>query len=232
MLPYTPSAVADAILTILDAAATTSGSATLAIPGGRSPGESLTILARRCDAFLRKHLHLLWVDERAVPIGHPDRNDAATLSAWRAGGALPLHVHAMPAEAPDLQAAAHAYGALIATLTRGQGLDVCLLGMGEDGHCASLFPEHPALRDLSPVIAITDSPKPPPGRLTVGLTTLHAAHHCVVLALGSEKGLMAQRARQGPDPRIPVSLLPPARTMWFLDDAAVQAVQGLRAPPA
>ena len=221
MLPYSPTTVAEALATVLDAAAAARGRATLAIPGGRSPGPVLSALAGLVDDFLRPRLHLLWLDERAVPVGHADRNDLPTLAAWRAGGALPAHVHPMPAEAPDLDAAAADYARTLATATAGAGLDACLIGIGEDGHLASLFPHHPGLRELGDVFAVVDSPKPPPRRLTMSLPVLHRAGTLVILALGVAKGAVAKQARRGPDAALPISLLPPARCVWYLDDAAL-----------
>ncbi len=224
MLPYTPSAVADALLGHLDQAAVERGRATLAIPGGRSPGPVLTALAARLDPFLRKHLHLLWVDERAVPVGHPDRNDTPTLAAWTAGGPLPAAVHVMPADQADLDAAANAYAATMMAATGGGPLDVALLGIGEDGHIASLFPHHGGLNDLDPVFAVYDSPKPPARRLTLSLPILAQCRFRIVLALGAAKGSIYAATRRGPDRAIPVSLLPREGTVWYLDDAAVAAV--------
>lgn len=225
MLPYQPSTVAEALYTILDQAAATRGRATLAIPGGRSPGPVLTALAGLCSDFVRERLHLLWLDERAVPLGHTDRNDAPTLAAWKAGGALPAFVHVMPAERADLDAAAAEYAQRLHEATGGSGaLDVCLIGIGEDGHLASLFPNHAGLKELAEVFAIQDSPKPPARRLTLSLPVLHRAAHHLVIALGAAKGQIARRAMQGPDPAIPVSLLPRERTVWYLDDAAAAAL--------
>jgi len=224
MLPYQPSTVAEALYTFLDHAAATRGRATLAIPGGRSPGPVLTALASLCTDFVRERLHLLWLDERAVPVGHADRNDAPTLAAWQAGGALPAFVHAMPAERADLDAAAAEYAQRLQEATGGSGaLDVCLVGIGEDGHLASLFPNHAGLKELAEVFAIYDSPKPPAKRLTMSLPVLHRAAQHVVIALGAAKGQIAKRAARGPDPAIPVSLLPRGRTVWYLDDAAATA---------
>lgn len=223
MLPYQPATVAEALHAILDQAAAQRGRATLAIPGGRSPGPVLTALARLCEPFLLARLHLLWLDERAVPLGHADRNDAPTLAAWQAGGALPAFVHAMPAERDDLHAAAVAYADTLRLATAGGSLDACLVGIGEDGHLASLFPHHAGLKELADVFAVTDSPKPPPRRLTMGLSVLHRAERLLILALGTAKGHVAQRARRGPDPMLPVSLLPQDRCLWYLDDAAATA---------
>jgi 6-phosphogluconolactonase len=220
MLPYSPDAVAEALLILLDGAASARGRATLAIPGGRTPAPTLTALARICDPFLRARLHLLWLDERALPLGDAERNDAATLAAWQRGGPLPAFVHPMPAEADDLHAAAAAYAATLEQACAGAPLDACLVGFGEDGHIASLFPGHPGLRELATVFPVFDSPKPPARRLTLGLGVLHRARQLAVLALGADKGAVAKRAWAGPDQQLPVSLLPQERCLWYLDDAA------------
>ncbi|MBA3938506.1 MAG: 6-phosphogluconolactonase, partial [Planctomycetes bacterium] len=175
MLPYSPDTVAEALHALLDQAAAARGRAPLAIPRGRSPGPVLTALAGLCEPFLRARLHLLWLDERAVPLGHPDRNDAPTLAAWQLGGPLPAHVHPMPAELGDLGGAAITYAQTLHTVTAGRGLDACLVGIGEDGHLASLFPNHAGLSELAEVFAIYDSPKPPLRRLTMSLPVLHRA---------------------------------------------------------
>jgi 6-phosphogluconolactonase len=223
MLPYSPATVAEALHAILDQAAASHGRATLAIPGGRSPGAVLGALAGLCEPFLRDRLHLLWLDERAVPLEHPDRNDAPTLAAWQAGGPLPAHVHPMPAERADLHTAATDYAATLAAATAGRPLDACLVGIGEDGHFASLFPNHSGLKEVAEVFPIFDSPKPPPQRLTMGLGVLHRAERLVVLALGAAKGAVAARARRGPDAGLPVSLLPQGKCLWYLDDEAARA---------
>lgn len=221
MLPYTPAAVAEAILAQLDRAAVERGRASLAIPGGRSPGAVLTALAGICPSFVRERLHLLWMDERAVPPGHPERNDAATLAAWTAGGAPPAHVIPMPAEAADLDAAAAVYAGQLRQATGDGVIDVCLVGVGEDGHLASLFPRHPALAELDDCCAVGDAPKPPPRRLTLTLAALGRARSRFVLCFGQTKGWTYAAWRRGPDPACPASLLPGRATYWFLDDAAV-----------
>lgn len=224
MLPYLPDTVAEAIASLLDQAAATRGRATLAIPGGRSPGPVLTALARVLTPFVRQRLHLLWLDERAVPLGADERNDAPTLAAWHAGGPLPAFVHVMPAESADLEAAAVLYAATIAEATAGYPIDVCLVGIGEDGHFASLFPDHAGLSELAEVFVVTDSPKPPARRLTMGLPLIVSAEHLVILALGVAKGRVARQAQLGPVHSLPVSLLPKSKCIWYLDDAAMSAL--------
>lgn len=224
MLPYSPATVAEALHALLDAAALARGRATLAIPGGRSPGPVLTHLARICDPFVRERLSLLWLDERAVPPGHPDRNDAATLAAWDAGGARPPRVLAMPAERLDLEPAAEDYAAQLRAATGDGVLDACLVGLGEDGHLASLFPRHRGLSELSDCFVVTDSPKPPARRLTLSLPVLARARTRVVLCLGAAKAWAHAAWRSGPDPACPASLLPRSGTLWYLDDDAAASL--------
>ena len=225
MLPYLPDTVAEAIASLLDQAAAARGRATLAIPGGRSPGPVLTALARCVSPFVRQRLHLLWLDERAVPVGADERNDGPTLAAWQAGGRLPAFVHVMPADSADLEAAAVSYAETITTATAGFPIDVCLIGIGEDGHFASLFPDHAGLSELAEVFVVTDSPKPPARRLTMGLPLIVSAEHLVLLAVGVAKGRVARQAQLGPARSLPVSLLPKSKCIWYLDDAAMSAIR-------
>jgi 6-phosphogluconolactonase len=224
MLPYSPAIVAESILAHLDAAAAARGRASLAIPGGRSPGAALSELARICPAFVRDRLDLLWLDERAVPAGHADRNDLPVLQAWSNAGALPARIHVMPADASDLQQAADVYAGTLHAATTDGRIDVCLIGLGEDGHIASLFPRHPGLADLSDCFVVVDSPKPPARRLTLSLPVLCRARSRQVLCLGAAKAWTHRAWNTGPDAACPVSLLPRQGTDWFLDDAAVSAM--------
>lgn len=226
-LPYHPQSIAESIYEVLDQAVLDRGFASLAIPGGRSPAAVLEALAGLCEERVRAALHLFWVDERAVPVGDADRNDAATLAAWERGGALPAHVHAMPAEEADLEAAANNYAQLIEVVCGEHALDVCLLGIGEDGHFASLFPNHAGLAELSPVFAIYDSPKPPAKRLSISLAVISACKQCHILALGAAKGQVFNAVRKnGVQRQYPISLLPADQCAWYLDEAARDALAG------
>ncbi len=215
---YGPDLVAEVILDELRRAIEERGQATMAIPGGRSPGPVLTSLAGRLPEEVRQRLHLFWVDERGVPSGDKDRNSSATLAAWERGGPLPGHIYPMPAEYQDLESAAREYAETLKEVTDGRPLDLCLLGVGEDGHIASLFPDHPGLLREEPVCAVYDSPKPPLRRLTLSLPVISSAGLRIVLASGREKGLVFDRAAKGPEPSLPASLLPVDNTIWFVDE--------------
>ncbi|MEA1927621.1 MAG: 6-phosphogluconolactonase [Candidatus Auribacterota bacterium] len=217
-LIYEPGRVGGVIMEALGRAVAEKGQAVMAIPGGRSPGPVLVELAGKLPEEIRKHLHLFWVDERGVSPEDKECNSRSTLATWKKGGPLPEYIYPMPAENPDLEAAARKYAGTLDKITEGRPIDLCLLGIGEDGHCASLFPDHPGLGRGEAVFAVYDSPKPPPRRLTLSLPVLRAAGLRVILAAGKEKGLVFEKAIKGHDPSIPVSLLPVENTIWFVDE--------------
>ena len=219
--------VAETIYQTLQDAVTQRGKALLAVPGGRSPGPIIERLAARCTPEVLAQLHLFWVDERAVPQGHADRNDAGILAAWDQGGPRPAGVHPMPADEDDLEQAAASYTELLQELGGATGFDVALLGIGEDGHFASCFPGHADLRNEGPVFAIYDSPKPPPKRLSVALPVIAQSKLIVILAFGAEKGERIKSALQTEDPMNPVSLLPGGSCEIHCDEAALAAAQSL-----
>ena len=156
--------------------------------------------------------HLWWGDERAVAPNHPDSNYRLAEEHLIARVPIPTqNVHRMPADLPDLEAAARAYEAELPA-----ALDLIHLGVGPDGHICSLFPEHPLLQERSRrVAAITDSPKPPPRRLTLTLPAVQAARGRVVTAAGAEKAPIVARRD---DPALPVALAGPAT--WIVDPSA------------
>jgi len=198
----------------------------LAIPGGRSPGPILSELSKRMSPEDKKRLSLLWVDERLVPQGDTDRNDASTLKSWEEGGALPGNVLPMPT-GPDLnheESIANYESSLMEACENGI-IDVCLIGIGEDGHFASLFPNHPLLKVTKRVAIIEDSPKQPPLRMTLSLPQIKTSRLNIVLCFGSEKGNVFRKSQLGAEKSLPVSLLNPENTIWFLDDDAVKASQ-------
>jgi 6-phosphogluconolactonase len=179
----------------------------LAIPGGRSPGKVLGPLAQQCPESLRARLHLFWVDERSVPLGHADRNDLSTLSDWTNHGKAPYGVHPMPAELDNLQEAGVMYKNKLHQLGFQSGMHLTLLGIGEDGHFASLFPNHLGLEETKDVFFIENSPKPPPRRLSFSLPYILKSRRIDVLVFGKDKGLVIEQARKESSKNLPVSLL-------------------------
>jgi 6-phosphogluconolactonase len=134
---------------------------------------------------------LYWGDERAVPPDSEESNFAlAEQMLLRPLGARAPNAIRMPGEIPDLDYAAREYAALLPP-----SLDLLILGVGDDGHVCSLFPGHSALQDESArVVVITDSPKPPPRRLSLSLQYVLRARQLWVVAVGERKRPLLLRA--------------------------------------
>jgi 6-phosphogluconolactonase len=147
---------------------------------------------------------LFWGDERAVPPDSVDSNYAlAEQMLLRPLGARAPNAVRMPAEIPDLNFAAREYAALLPP-----ALDLLILGVGDDGHVCSLFPGHRALMEESArVIAIDDSPKPPPRRLTLSMSYVLRSRQAWVVAVGERKRVLLQRAVQRHDLSTPLDLV-------------------------
>lgn len=225
-----PAELAAAFARRLEAlAGTAGGKLSLALPGGSVADIFFPVLARcGLDWGL---VDVFWGDERAVPASHADSNYAAAQRLLLGPvGAPASRVHRMPADAADLEAAAAAYEAeLKAALGEAGALDVALLGMGPDGHVCSLFEGHRALAASGRlVIPITDSPKPPPCRLTLTLEALRAARLVVVAAFGAAKAEVVRSAVTDPRSALPVAIvLRQARqAALLLDEPAAARLTG------
>jgi 6-phosphogluconolactonase len=200
---------------------------TLAIPGGS--------VATRCFPRLStmdlggSRLEFFWVDERALPPSHADSNYGLATQLWLGPANVPAEcIHRMAGEAPDLARAARDYAA---ELTRHAGapprLDYVLLGVGSDGHVASLFPGHPGLRETGPALAIEDSPVPPPRRLSLSLSALSHGRRVAIVAFGASKARVIRECLEDPDSSLPVARVARAaeRCVFLLDEAAGAGVQ-------
>jgi 6-phosphogluconolactonase len=154
-------------------------------------------------------VRLYWGDERAVPPDHPDSNFgmAEQVLLQPLGKRAPTAVRMM-GEVEDLAAAAAAYESTLKTdLDRGR-LDLLILGIGEDGHICSLFPGHDALEVSERwVIAIDDSPKPPPSRLTLTLPFVLSAAQIWIVVVGARKLNVLQHAVARQTPETPLDLV-------------------------
>jgi 6-phosphogluconolactonase len=199
-----------------------------ALPGG-SVAEAL-FPAFAHLALPWEHVHVFFGDERAVPPTDPDSNYGLARRLWL--DAVPARVYPMPADRPDLEAAATSYAEqLLEALGDPPRLDLALLGMGPDGHVCSLFPHHALLKERKRwVAAVTDSPKPPPRRLTLTLATLARARGIWIVSFGAEKAHVLRDAIENEHSELPVALAarsgPPAT--FFLDRDAASALQAPR----
>jgi len=193
-----------------------------ALPGGSVAEAFFPRLVRAGVDWTR--LHVFFGDERAVPPEHPDSNVGLARRLWLDRVPVPrAQVHLLYRPGETLEAAAtRAEQELVAALGAPPRLDLVLLGMGPDGHVCSLFPGHATLRAPGLVLAVRDSPKPPPERVTLGLATLARATEICVAAFGAEKAAAVREALEAPDSALPVALAlrsgPRARVL--LDPAA------------
>ena len=190
-----------------------------------------------CPAVDWSGVHLWWGDERLLPDGDPERNEVQARAALidPLGDALPAaNVHAVPAlgpAAPDGETAAARYVAELAAYAaegaRAPRFDVLLLGLGPDGHVASLFPGRDTLAEAHQlVVAEHHSPKPPPERVSMTFPLITSAREVWLVAAGGQKAAAVASALSG----APVTTTPAAgaqgteRTLWLIDAAAAADV--------
>lgn len=194
------------------AAARTGGSISLA--GGTTPRRAYELLAAM-PGIDWSQVHLWFGDERCVPPDDPESNYRVARESLISRIDIPAaNVHRARGE-DDPEAAAAAYASEI----DGVWLDLALLGLGPDGHTASLFPGSPALdvRDRA-AVAVTAS-KPPPRRITLTFPVFERAVSILILAPGESKADAIAAVLRGPDRRYPASLLPADRTTILTDIA-------------
>jgi 6-phosphogluconolactonase len=218
---------AQQIAHILQDALARRGVAHLSLAGGNTPRRTYELLAGLVGDWSK--IELWYGDERCVEPTDPQSNHQLVASSLLAGirGPHPTE-HRIPGELGAVQAA-RVYAEELSTRLPGDAhdggvpvLDLALLGLGEDGHTASLFPGHPELRDESGAscLAVHDAPKPPPERVTLSLRVLRAARHCLLLATGAGKADALAAVLRGPNPHVPASLLGSGRLYIVTDDSA------------
>ena len=190
----------------------------IGLSGGRTPAGVYRLLGTSPEFVDWSGAHFYFADERDAPPSEPESNYWMARKLWfEPAGIPPDRVHRMKADAADLEASAAEYDALLA-----QPLDLLVLGIGEDGHTASLFPGSRWLDERRRrVVPVYDSPKPPPRRLTITPRVIEEARDILVLAGGAEKAkaVAAALAEQGEVSRTPARL---ARDRtWIVDEEAL-----------
>jgi 6-phosphogluconolactonase len=153
-------------------------------------------------------VEFFWADERAVPPDDPESNFSAANRLWLQPAGVPeARIHRIHGEDPDLRRASMEYAAELGRVAgRPPVLDFALLGVGPDGHVASLFPGHHALQAENELaMSVEDAPKPPPRRITLTLPALAAAA-AIVIAGSDEKAKVVERALEAGSP-LPVGML-------------------------
>lgn len=217
-----------------------SGHAHVVLTGGGVGTATLAALAASParDAVDWRALDVWWGDERFLPAGHPDRNETQARQALLDAVPLPPgRVHAMPASdgpwGDDVDAAARGYADALAAACRPEdrggvpAFDVLMLGVGPDGHVASLFPEHPGVyEEERTVVGVRGAPKPPPTRISLTWPALAAAQEVWLLAAGPEKAAAVSMALSGAG-RVAVpaaGVIGRRSTLWLVDRAAAAGV--------
>lgn len=194
------SAVAEALIDATIEAQRARGAADLVLTGG---GVGIATLAAvrghpRCADIDWARVDVWWGDERYLPAGDPERNETQARAALLDHVPLdPTRVHPMPAAGTDADADARAYAdELAARAPQGESVprfDVLMLGMGPEGHVASLFPDSPGVHSAEPVVAVHGSPKPPPTRISLTLPSLRAANAVWLITAGEAKAEAVER---------------------------------------
>jgi 6-phosphogluconolactonase len=170
--------------------------------------------------------HVFWADERCVPLTSPDSNyRLARKYLFDHVNIPPAQIYALD-DSLDPAVAATAYQETLAQVFQPASdlprFDLILLGMGEDGHTASLFPNHPLLNEIERWVApIFDSPKPPPERITLTLPVINNARQVIFLTTGAGKAEALSQISKNTD-RLPAGMVQPANgdLHWFVDEAA------------
>lgn len=201
------------------------GRAHLGLSGGNTPRPTYEALATLLEDW--SAVELWYGDERCVAPEDPESTHRLVVEALlsRIPGEPP-HEHRVTGELGAEPAARRYEEELRVSVPSAEhavpALDLALLGLGEDGHTASLFPGHPEVEDRSGALCLPvhDAPKPPPDRVTLSLPLLRGARRCLLLVTGAGKAAALERVLAGPDPSVPASLLCAERLHVIADAAA------------
>ena len=201
----------------------------VSLAGGTTPLSCYRLLAAPLIATKVnwEATHVFFGDERCMPEGHPDRNDEAAFGALLRHVPIPSkNVHRVSVDEPDAAERYEsdvrgAFSSFSPSSSKGiPRFDLVLLGLGPDGHTASLFPGHSSLEERQRlVLRVDDSPKPPPSRVTFTLPLLNAARHVALLVTGKDKAQALARVLAD-DEALPAARLNPDGTLTILADSA------------
>jgi len=223
---------ADYIMRIAQESIDLHGRFTFALTGGTTPGEVYSLLGSepirsRIDWQL---VHIFWGDERCVPHNNPESNFYLAQEVLLNNVAIPKsQIHPVPAGQIDRDAASQTYAVEMQHVFGTNGIpsfDLIHLGMGPEGHTASLFPHQASLHEKHRLVIPVSVPKPPPDRLTFTPPLLNAAKNVLFLVAGSEKADALHAVLEGeyqPD-EYPAQIVRPTNgeVVWMLDKAAAQ----------
>ncbi len=230
-------ALADDFTALARCRVATCGRFAVALAGGTTPAAFYRLLARVYrDRIPWEAVWVFFGDERFVPPDHPDSNYRLVRETLLDHVPIPgANVHPMPTVGADPETAARRYEALLLSRFTGPpALDWVLLGVGEDGHTASLFPGFEPPPEAW-VAAVFDAPKPPPRRLTLTYRTFGCAARIAFLVTGVHKAAIVSEIFTRPDRAFPAQRIwPQERLDWYLDAMAARCLSRERegVPPS
>ncbi|KAL8112058.1 hypothetical protein AgCh_019673 [Apium graveolens] len=237
--------LADYISDLSEASIRERGAFCIAISGG----SLISLMGKLCEAPYLKTIdwarwHVFWADERAVAKNHVDSNYKLAKDTFLSKVPfVPGHLHSIN-DSLTSEKAAREYEFVIRKLVKTRVIgaseisdcpkfDLIILGMGQDGHVASLFPNHSVLDEKSEwVTYLINSPKPPPERITFTLPVINSSSNVVLVVTGSNKAEMVRSVIDdvGPEcPSVPAKMIHPidGKLLWFLDYAAASKLNGI-----
>ena len=213
----------------------THGRFTIALSGGSTPKKLYGLLGS--EPFRSQidwaQVEIFWGDERCVSPDDPESNYAMAQQVLLSKIPIPNNrIHRMPADQSDREAASQAYTEEMRRTFGTDGIpafDLIQLGMGPEGHTASLFPHQPSLHEQQRLVMPVSVPKPPPDRLTFTPPLLNAAHNILFLVTGSEKSDAIHTVLEGdynPD-EYPAQIVQPehGEVVWILDKEAAAKIR-------
>ena len=223
-------AALDELLRIVSDAVKDRGRFSIALAGGHTPAKLYQMWAQGGNGGMRtpwERVHLFWGDERYVPHDDPASNYRMARESFIAHVPIPANnVHPMPTGLPSPEKAAEAYEAELRRFfgAGAPAFDLQLLGLGVEGHTASLFPGSQALEEKDRWVAAVVAPAKPPQRLTLTLPVLNQARNTFFLVVGEDKrkimAALRGEASPGPSPYPAGRIQPSGPVVWFLDKAA------------
>ena len=216
-----PETAARHIARTIEQAIADHGRATVMLAGGSTPRAVHRRLALNPRLSWDK-VEIFFGDERAVPPGDPQSNYRMARESLLDVVPIPLNqVHRMLAERPDREAAADEYARRLP-----ERLDLVILGVGEDGHTASLFPGSSALRERERKVVAVVGPQAPLHRLSVTPLVIAAAREKIILVSGAGKAGAVAQALEGPDQPVQCPAQLARDGVWIMDRAAASGLRG------
>jgi 6-phosphogluconolactonase len=228
-------AAAAYIVRVAQESIATHGRFTLALSGGSTPRKLYAMLATEPyrDQIDWTLTEIFWSDERCVPPDNAECNYLLAQEVMLSKVPIPAsQVHRVAAELPDLDAASLSYTEVLHRVFGTKGIpqfDLIQLGMGPEGHTASLFPHQASLKEQERLIMPVTVPKPPPTRLTFTPPLLNAAIHILFLVTGADKSEAVQAVLEKPyqPDEYPAQIIRPTHgeVTWMLDQAAASLLK-------